>query len=195
VPQEVAVLGSDDDPVLCTMAVPPLSSIRFNNEQIGYIAASWLDRLMNGWPAPPQPVLFQPWGVMSRRSTDTYVFDDPALNRVLCFIREHACEGIRVSDLPSVAHLSLSELERRFHRHLNRSPKAELLRVQVEQAKRLLRDTDLSLKVIARRAGFSNEQYFSDVFHRTCGIRPRAYRDQFAILKGVATAPLPADDR
>ena len=175
VPEEVAVLGVDNDPILCTMAIPPMSSIRFDNEQGGYVAASWLDRLMDGQPAP-QRIFIQPCDVASRRSTDTFAFDDPALNRVLRFIGEHACEGIRVSDLPSVAHLSIRELERRFHLYLGRTPKAELLRVQIVQAKRLLRDTNLALKSIARRAGFSSEAYFSYVFHRECGIRPSAYR-------------------
>lgn len=181
VPQEVAVLGVDDDPVLCTMAIPPMSSIHFDNEKAGYLAASWLDRLMDGQPPPSQPILLPPHAVVSRRSTDVYAFDDPNLNRVLRFMSEHACEGIRVSDLPSVAHLSLSELERRFHRYLGRTPKAELLRVQVEQAKRLLRDTNLALKIIARRTGFSSEQYFSYVFRRECGTRPRDYRRRLMI--------------
>jgi LacI family transcriptional regulator len=176
VPEEVAVLGVDDDPILCTMAIPPMSSIRCDTEQAGYLAAIWLDRLMDGKPAPSQPIRFQPQDIAIRSSTDTYAFDDPAMNRVLRFIREHAYDGIRVSDLPSIAHLSLNELERRFHRYLGHTPKAELLRVQIEQSKRLLRDTKLSLKAIAHRTGFSSEQYFSVVFHRECGIRPSAYR-------------------
>jgi LacI family transcriptional regulator len=176
VPQEVAVLSVDDDPIVCKMAIPPMSSIRFDVEEAGYLAASWLDRLMDGQAAPSQPILFQPCDVVTRRSTDIYTFDDPAMNRVLRFIGEHACAGIRVSDLPSVAHLSLKELERRFHHYLGRTPKAELLRVQIEHAKRLLRDTRLSLKVIAHRTGFSSEAYFSYVFHRECGICPSAYR-------------------
>jgi LacI family transcriptional regulator len=176
VPEEVAVLSADDDLVLCTLAIPPLSSIRFDSEQAGYLAASWLDRLMEG-QSPPPPILYQPTDVVVRRSTDIFAFDDPALNRVLRFIREHAWEGLRVGDLPSVAHLSLTELERRFHRYLGRTPKAELLRVQMEQAKRLLRDTKLALKIIARRLGFSSETYFSYVFQRECGLRPSVYRE------------------
>jgi LacI family transcriptional regulator len=178
VPEEAAVLGVDDDPILCKMAIPPMSSIRFDNQKAGYLAASLLDRLMDGQAAPPQPILFQPSAVVCRRSTDIYAFDDPVMNRVLRFMGDHACEGLRVHDLPSVAHLSLSELERRFHRYLGRTPKAELLRVQVEQAKRLLRDTSLALKIIAHRAGFSSEAYFSDCFLRECGVRPNAYRNQ-----------------
>jgi LacI family transcriptional regulator len=176
VPQEVAVLGIDDDPILCNMTVPPMSSIRTSAKQRGYQAAALLDQLMDGQAPPSQPIYIPPQEVVVRGSTDVYAFDDPVLNRVLHFIQEHACEGIRVSALSSVAHLSLNELERRFHRYLGRTPKAEMLRVQIEQAKRLLRDTHLALKVIAHRAGFSSEQYFSDVFHRCCGIRPSAYR-------------------
>src|SRR5579884_90595 len=134
VPQEVAVLGIDDDPILCNMAIPPMSSIHFDNEQTGYLAATWLDGLMDGRPPPPQPIRFQPQEVSIRGSTDTFIFDDSVMNRLLRFIRDHVSEGIRVSDLSSVAQLSLSELERRFHRYLGRTPKAEMLRVQIEQA-------------------------------------------------------------
>jgi LacI family transcriptional regulator len=176
VPEEVAVLSVDDDPILCKMSIPPMSSIRFDYEGVGFQAAAWLDRLMDGQTASLQPILFQSCDLTARRSTDIYTFDDPALNRVLRFIREHACEGIRISDLPSVAHLSLCGLERRFNRYLGRTPKAELLRVQMEEAKRLLRDTTLSLKVIARRTGFSSAQHFGDAFYRECGIRASAYR-------------------
>ncbi len=188
VPEAVAVLGIDDDPILCTMSIPPMSSIRCDTEQAGYLAASWLDRLMDGQAAPPQPILFQPCALVSRHSTDIFAFGDPALNQTLRFIHEHACEGLRVSDLPSVAHLSVNELERRFHRHLGRTPKAEILRVQIEQAKRLLRDTNLALKVIARRTGFSSEQYFSYVFQRECGTRPSAYRADGILCKLVSEA-------
>jgi LacI family transcriptional regulator len=176
VPREAAVLGVDDDPVLCNLSIPPMSSIRFDNQQAGYIAAAWLDRLMDGHPPPPEPILLPSCDLVIRGSTDTFAFDDPTMNRVLGYIREHACDGLRVRDLSSVAHLSLSELERRFHRYLDRTPKAELLRVQIEQAKHLLSDTNLALKVIAHRVGFSSEQYFSDAFLHSCGVRPLAYR-------------------
>jgi LacI family transcriptional regulator len=189
VPREVAVLGVDDDPVLCNLSIPPMSSIRFDNEQAGYIAATWLDRLMDGDPPPREPILLQSCDLVVRGSTDTFSFDDPTLNRVLGYIREHACDGLRVSDLPAVAHLSLSELERRFHRYLARTPKAELLRVQIEQAKRLLADTNLALKVIAHRVGFSSEQYFSDAFLHSCGVRPLAYRRLKARDSSIAHQP------
>ncbi|HEY7428438.1 MAG TPA: DNA-binding transcriptional regulator [Gemmataceae bacterium] len=182
VPEEAAILGSGNDTVLCNLTIPPMSSIRFDMERAGYLAASWLDRLMDGESAPSQPIWFPPQEVVARRSTNLYAFDDAALNRVLAFIGEHACEGIRVSDLLSVAQLSMNELERRFQRHLGRTPKAELLRVQMEQAKRLLCDTNLSLKNIARRAGFSNENYFSNAFHRECGVRPTAYRRRLSVV-------------
>jgi LacI family transcriptional regulator len=176
VPETAAVLSVDDDPVLCQLSSPPLSSIHFDYEQAGYVAAAWLDQLMDGQAPPPRPILLPSSDLIIRCSTDSFTFEDPTINRVLRFIREHACDGIRVSDLPSVAHLSLSELERRFHRYLHHTPKAELVRVQIEQAKRLLCETNLALKIIAHRAGFSSEQYFSDAFQRSCGVRPMAYR-------------------
>jgi LacI family transcriptional regulator len=176
VPQEVAVLGVDNDSVLCNMSQPPLSSIDLNGPQIGYEAAALLDRLMQDQKPPAGPILVEPGGVVIRSSTDLLAFSDREMTAALRFIREHACDGIRVRDLLDRTSLSQRELERRFQYYLGRSPKAELLRVQIEQAQRLLSETNLSAKAIANRTGFRSEQYFSDAFFRECGLRPTVYR-------------------
>ena len=176
VPEEVAVLGVDNDPVLCNLTLPPLSSIEVNGEQIGYEAAAWLDRLMDGHKPPPDPILIEPGGVIARRSTDLLAWDDPAVRTAVAFIQEHACEGIRVSDVLKVVSLSQSALEERFRRYLGRTPKAELLHVQIERACQLLRESHLPVKSIARCTGFSSEKYFSYAFLHQCGISPTVYR-------------------
>jgi LacI family transcriptional regulator len=176
VPEEVAVLGVDNDPVLCNLTLPPLSSIDVNGEQIGYEAAAWLDRLMDGRKPPPDPILIEPGGVIARRSTDLLAWDDPAVRTAVAFIQEHACEGIRVSDVLKVVSLSQSALEERFRHYLGRTPKAELLHVQIERACQLLRESHLPLKSIARCTGFSSEKYFSFAFLHQCGISPTVYR-------------------
>lgn len=176
VPEEVAVLGVDNDPVLCNLTQPPLSSIDLNCSQNGYEAAAWLDRLMAGCKPPPGPILLEPRGVETRHSTDLCVLDDPEVSVAVHFIQKHACEGIRIADVLRVVSLSQTALEQRFHRHLGRTPKAELLRVQIERACQLLRESDLPLKNIARCTGFSSEKYFSDAFIRQCGISPTTYR-------------------
>ena len=176
VPEEVAVLGVDNDPVLCNLTRPTLSSIHLDHVRIGYEAAAWLDRLMDGCKPPPSPILFEPCGVVARHSTGLLALDDAKVTAALRFIREHACEGIRVSDVLKVVSLSQTALEQRFRRCLGRTPKAELLRVQIERARQLLRETDLPLKKIANRVGFSSEKYFSYAFVHQNGTSPSAYR-------------------
>jgi LacI family transcriptional regulator len=176
VPEEVAVLGVDNDPVLCNLTRPPLSSIEVNGVQIGYEAAAWLDRMMDGRKPPPDPILIEPGGVVARRSTDLLAWEDPAVRAAVGFIQEHACEGIRVSDVLKVVSLSQNALEQRFRRYLGRTPKAELLHVQIERACQLLRETHLPLKSIAHRTGFSSEKYFSYAFLHQCGMSPTVYR-------------------
>jgi LacI family transcriptional regulator len=176
VPEEIAVLGVDNDLVVCNLTRPTLSSIHLNHVLIGYEAAAWLDRLMDGCKPPPSPIFIEPCGVVARRSTDLLAWDDPEVSAALRFIHEHACEGIRVSDVLKVVSLSQNALEQRFHRCLGRTPKAELLHVQIERARQLLRETDLPLKSIANRVGFSSEKYFSYAFVHQNGISPTAYR-------------------
>jgi LacI family transcriptional regulator len=176
VPEEVAVLGVDNDPVLCNLTRPTLSSIHLNHVLIGYEAAAWLDRLMDGCKPDPSPILIEPCGLVARRSTDLLALDDPEVSAALRFIKEHACDGLRVSDVLKVVSLSQTALEQRFRRCLGRTPKAELLRVQIERACQLLRETDLPLKRIANRVGFSNEKYFSHAFIHQNSISPSVYR-------------------
>jgi len=178
VPEEVAVLGVGNDPVLCEMCFPPLSSIDLDAPRIGYVAAAYLDRMMRGRRAPRTPISITPRGLIGRRSTDVLATDDPDLAEALAFIRAHACEGIGVSDVLRRFAISQRVLERKFRSFLGRTPKAELLRVQVARARVLLAESDLPLKEIARRCGFGSEKYFSDAFHRQGGIRPAAYRRQ-----------------
>jgi LacI family transcriptional regulator len=180
VPQEVAVIGVDNDPVLCNLSNPRMTSIDVNGQRRGYEAAAWLERLMQGQKPPPGPIVIEPRGLVAGRSTDVLAFADEAVTAAVRFIREHACEGIRVTDILAETSLSQKTLERRFHQYLGRSPKAELMRVQIERAQQLLRETTLPLKTIAHHSGFTSEQYFSDAFFRHCGIRPDAYRKRCA---------------
>jgi LacI family transcriptional regulator len=180
VPQEVAVLGVDNDPVLCSLSMPRLSSLDINGQRRGYEAATWLDRLMRGRKPPPGAIVIEPRGLVANRSTDLFAFEDPAVTAAVRFIREHACEGIRVTDVLEMVSLSQKVLERRFQQYRGCSPKTELLRVQIERVQQLLRDTNLPLKTIAHHTGFASEQYLSDVFFRRCGVRPAVYRKQRA---------------
>jgi LacI family transcriptional regulator len=178
VPDEVAVMGVDNDEVLCELSDPPLTSVVPNTPRIGYEAAALLDKMMLGHCPPSAPRLVPPLGLATRRSTDVLAIPDRAVASVLRFIREHACDGIHVPDLVRVAALSRTMLERRFARLVGRSPKAEILRVQLKRAKQLLAETDLPLPDIAERAGFKHPEYFNAIFRLKAGISPGRFRRQ-----------------
>jgi LacI family transcriptional regulator len=180
VPAEVALVGVDNDTVLCDMADPPMTSIDVHPERIGYEAAALLDRLMRR-PArrpPPAFVELPPRGIVTRRSSDVLAVADPGVAAAVRFIREHACEGITVAAVLEQVPMSQRALERRFKAVVHRTPKREILRVQLDQARRLLCESHLPMNVVAQRCGFTSYKYFGDVFFRELGVRPGAYRKQ-----------------
>lgn len=179
VPEELAVLGVDDDELLCDLADPPLSSIAIMPRQTGYMAAELLDEMMAGLTVPPGPRLVKPQGVVTRQSTDVLAIEDREVSEAARFIRENACHSINVKDILAVIPLSRSVLEDRFKKRLGRTPHEEILRVRLRHVEELLLETDFSLAAIAQRTGFAHVEYLSVVFKRKTGIPPGQYRLQF----------------
>jgi LacI family transcriptional regulator len=176
VPEEVAVIGVDNDAIMCELSTPPLSSVDIGAERIGYRAAGVLDRLLAGEPAPPSPIFVQPGDVVSRQSTDVLAIEDRDIARALHFIRERACDGITVADVLARVPLARRTLERRFRRILGRSPHAEIRRVKINRARELMAATELPATEVAERCGFSYVQYMRRVFRNTTGMTPGQYR-------------------
>lgn len=176
VPEQVAVIGVDNDARLCRLCTPPLSSVIPDTHRTGYEAAQLLDSLMRGKPVPTEATLIPPIGIAERQSTDAYALDDPDIVTAMRFIREHACDGITVADVLRVVPLSRRKLEQRFLKLVRRTPYAEISRIRMERAGRLLRETSLPLAEIARRAGFTDPLYLSRAFKKHVGVSPRAYR-------------------
>jgi LacI family transcriptional regulator len=176
VPEEVAVVGADDDAELCELSDPPLSSVTFNPERVGYEAAALLDRLMAKRAGPGEPLLVPPLGVSTRQSSDILAIDDADVAKAIHYIRRHAFEGITVEDILEEVPLSRRALEHRFRRRLGRSPKEEIQRLRLDQAKSLLASTDLPLARISDRLGFHQPAYLSAVFKKETGVTPAAYR-------------------
>lgn len=176
IPDEVAVLGVDNDELLCDLADPPLSSVIPNVRRTGYEAAALLERVMRGEKVALGGRLFEPLGVATRQSTDVIAVSDPHLSQAVRFIRQHACDGITVADVLKVAPLSRRVLEQRFRKFLGRTPHDQILAVKLERVKRLLAETDLSLTLIAERAGFQHEEYLSVVFKKHMGVTPTDFR-------------------
>jgi LacI family transcriptional regulator len=185
VPNEVAVIGSDNSEFLCNLSIPSLSSIDVNSERIGYEAAHLLDRMMEGKATFNDPVYFKPIGVVIRQSTDVQACSDKDIATALMIIRRDACRGISVSELSNQLPLSRTLLNRRFKKIVGRSPKAEILRIQVEAAKRMLIDTSLPVSTISNNTGFSDSKYFISVFRKLTGNTPRGFRQQCSRHNGL----------
>jgi LacI family transcriptional regulator len=176
VPEEAAVLGVDNDTLLCNVSDPPLSSVICNTRRTGYEAAGLLERMMNGEDLGEKSVLLKPIGIKMRQSTDVLAIEDPDIAAALRFIRENALEGINVDDVLKVVPLSRRILEKRFVQILGRSPRAEINRLRIDRVKQLLSETDISLAEIAQRTGFRHDEYLSVFFKRLVGVQPSKYR-------------------
>lgn len=206
VPEEVAVLGGADDPPVCSVTTPPLSGIDFDSARIGYEAAAMLARMLAGpkprkrvgslrnrpgafekrtprgagplWPRARRPAVLwiPPLRVVARQSTDVLAIPDRDAAQAIRFIREHAGNGIDVPDVAAAVGLSRRVLERRFRFHLNCTPKQAIRRVQIDRAKALLRETEISIEAVGRNCGFPAFKHFARAFRCSTGLAPRAYR-------------------
>lgn len=179
VPEELAILGANNDAIRCELSYPPLSSVATNPFQSGYRAAETLDQLMNGITPPHFNIRIDPIGVVTRHSTDILAIEDKNVAAALSYIREHACTGIAVEQVLKHAAASRSQLEKKFRRHIGRSPQSEIRRVQVARIRQLLIETDFPLKKIAELTGFEHVEYMCVLFKRITGMTPGECRKKF----------------
>jgi LacI family transcriptional regulator len=178
VPEEVAVLGANNDSIRCELAYPPLSSVVTNAFQSGYQSAELLAQLINGQKPENYERRIEALGVITRPSSDILAINDKNVALALSFIRENASKGITVEEVLKHAFASRSQLEKKFRHFLGRSPQAEIRRVQVAKIKQLLLETDYPLKKIAELTGFEHVEYLSVVFKRLTTESPGRYRSK-----------------
>lgn len=179
VPARAAVIGVDDDDLVCDLATPSLTSVAQNLEQIGYRAADVLAGLMEGDRAAEEArVNVAPLGVHVRESSAAVAVDDADLRVALAFIRENACNGIDIEALADATSLTRRTLERRFQKELGRSIKEEILRTKIHAARQLLADTDDKLLKIALATGFADVASFCHAFKRVTGQRPGDFKKE-----------------
>ncbi len=176
VPEEVAVLGVNNDLIRCELTYPPLSSVVPNAFQSGYRAAEVLADMLAGRKPKNFDQRIEPIGVVTRPSTDVLAIDDRNVAAALNFIRQRAYQGITVEQVVQYAHASRSQLEKKFRHYLGRSPQAEIRRVQVGKIRQLLLETDFPLKKIAELTGFEHVEYMCVLFKRLTGDSPGNYR-------------------
>ncbi len=175
VPDDVAVIGVDNDEVVCGLTDPPLSSVAVNFERAGYEAAHVLAGLMKREAAPSR-IIVSPTHVVPRRSTSLLAVEDPHLAKALRFIRDRVEESPSVEAVARAAAISRRALEKRFRDSLGRSVLDEIRRVRTDQIARLLVETELPVAQIAERLGFADVQHIARYFRSAKAVSPLAYR-------------------
>ncbi len=176
VPEQAAVLGIDNDEIVCNLCKPRLTSIVPNAFRSGYVAAQLLDDMLSKRLRKPIGVEIDPERIERRQSTDILVFEDKIVRDAMQIIRRHACDGLKVVDVVRRMRVSRRTLDAHFVAALGRTPHDELLRLRLDRVKELLLETSLSVASIARRAGFEREEYMNVAFKRTFGVTPGTYR-------------------
>jgi LacI family transcriptional regulator len=179
VPDEVAIIGVDNDDLVCNLSHPPLSSVALNFERAGYEAAELLDKMMAGKKIRARSIVVQPTHVVARQSTDMLAIEDNEIAKAVRFIRQHAGEEIQVEDVVSAVTVSRRSLERHFREVLNRSVLDEIKRVRVDQVARMLVETNLSVLQIALALGYLNAENIARYFRQEKGMSPLAYRKRY----------------
>lgn len=176
IPTEVSILGVDNDTVICGLADPPLSSIQTSAERQGYEAAHLLDQLMAGERPAKQELEVPPIRVVTRRSSDSLAVPEELVAGVLAHMRKHLTDTEGIELMCARFNCSRRTLERRFDVTLGISPAQAWARFRIDEAQKLLADTDLPLRVVADLSGFSDSRIMTTAFIRLTGLTPGQFR-------------------
>lgn len=180
VPDEVAVLGVDNDDLVCEIANPPISSIDLNFEKAGFEAAAVLDRWMKGENLANETIVFQPTQIVVRQSTNIFAIEDPDVAGAIHFIRSHSHKIIQVGDVVKATAVSQRTLQRKFIALIGHSINHEILHSRIAYLCRMLVETNLSISQIVLKIGYSDINHISRCFKRITGITPLAYRKKYS---------------
>lgn len=175
IPNDVAILGMDNDAFTTQLMKPQLSSIEPDNRRAGYHAAELLEALMVGQHMP-RTRWIPPLGIVTRESTDIVMSQDPLAAAALQFITQHCSEGISVEDVCHAVDASRRSLERHMKAATGRTPLAEIRRAQISVAQKMLIETDHPIYIIARQCGFDPQARFFIVFKQLTGLTPAEFR-------------------
>ena len=176
VPEEIAVLGVDDDDVFATLQHPHISTVAIPAHIIAQTALQILLQLIEGKTPPQRLLLLPPDPIITRGSTDILAVEDDLVREALAYIHGHLAKGVSIKRMAAELAVSRPTLEKRFASALGRSPAAELRRLQLERTKVLLANTELDMEQVASRVGFSSAQQMSVSFKRFVGVAPTEYR-------------------
>ena len=176
VPDRVAIVGVDNEELMCMLADPPLSSVDPSAQRVGFEAASLLEKLMRGQQPPREPIIVPAGKVVVRQSSDVLAIDDDDVVDAVRFIRDNCAKPITIGDVLRHVPVPRRSLDRRFRRKLGRSMHDELQRARIGRAGDMLVGSTLPIPQIATQCGYSSREYFSAAFMRATGEAPAAYR-------------------
>jgi len=177
VPEEVAVVGVDNDDHLCELSTPALSSIALDLQRVGFRAASLLEELMNRRKVAKDPIYLPPGELHVRRSSDVFAVQDEVVAKAMRYIQDNAHEGLTVRNICRHVMTAPRSLELRFRQAIGRSPREEIRLARIRLAKKLL-STPISIASVAAKVGFSSQSRFGFLFKQDTGVSPLAYRRQ-----------------
>jgi LacI family transcriptional regulator len=176
VPGDIAIMGVDNDELLCETGSCPLTSVDPNLHRIGFETALLLDRRLRGDRHLSSEVCIPPREVARRQSTSLFSHDDPDIAAALRLIHSRACEGLRVDEICHHVAMSRRQFEQRFRKAIGRSPGDEIRVQRMDRAKALLMETRMGLSEIATRCGYQFVSGLSAAFRRVVGMSPTEFR-------------------
>lgn len=176
VPEEVAIVGVDNDEFICTLTHPPLSSVNLSTEIAGYEAASVLDRMVHGEKVGNPVIPVHASNIVTRQSSDILAITDPIVVQAVRFIREHVWEPIQIDDVLDHVAISRRSLYDKFKQAMNCSIHQHIKKARVEHIEHLLLETEMTISQIAYRMGFKGDEHIASYFRSIKGVNPHAFR-------------------
>lgn len=181
VPEEIAVMGTNADEVFCQISTPPLSSVAYPGESVGYESARLLSSMMNGKSIKNDHLVTIPIrDIVARESTNTFAIDDLVVTQAVQYIRAVApVYPIHVSEVAARSSLSLSGFNKHFVQQMGHTPKEEIKRVRLAKLQALLKNSNEKISQIAKEMKFGSPEELSRFFKRETGMVPKEYRSRY----------------
>ncbi|MCS3468719.1 LacI family transcriptional regulator [Pseudomonas sp. JUb42] len=190
VPEQVALIGIDNDPLTRTLTRVPLSSVIQGTETMGRTAAALLHQMLHGKACTGTQILVPPDAINVQASSLHQPLGNPYVMQALLFIRQYACQGIKTAQVAAYVGVSRSSLELHFRKERGRSVHDEILRFKLAAAANGLEHSDSAIAEIAQKCGFKSAQYLHTVFRREFGCTPREYQQVPGNFAGYGHLPL-----
>jgi LacI family transcriptional regulator len=189
VPEDIAILGVDNDPYVCDLSDPPLSSIAMNAVKGGFEATEFLIDLIKGEKTKKNEIIIHPMYVQTRRSTDILAVKDTEIMQAIRYIRQNSMQPIQVSDVASKVALSRRTLEKKFYQTIGRTIHEEIKHARVEKISQILLTTNIPIQQIAYDMGFNSANNLSRYYKQIKGITCRKFRKTYGNIDINSSIP------